>query len=82
MQLQARIHGDFQKGLVGRRLQVLVDDSDGDWAIARSWADAPEVDGMVRIHDPAHNLSTGAMPEVLVTVAEGYVLEAEVLPNP
>ena len=42
----------------------------------------PEVDGVVRIHDPAHNLSTGAMPEVLVTAADGYDLEAEVLPSP
>jgi ribosomal protein S12 methylthiotransferase len=82
MELQARIHCEFQQTLVGRRLQVLVDDSDGDWAIARSWADAPEVDGMVRIHDPAHNLSTGAMPEVLVTAAAGYDLEAEVLRSP
>ncbi len=82
MQLQAQVHADFQQTLVGRKLTVLVDESEGDWAIARTWADAPEVDGMVRIHDPAHNLSTGAMPEVLVTAADGYDLEAEVLPNP
>jgi len=82
MQLQAQIHADFQQTLVGRRLQVLVDESAGEWAIARTWADAPEVDGVVRIHDPAHNLSTGAMPEVLVTAADGYDLEAEVSPNP
>ncbi|MHC4823371.1 MAG: 30S ribosomal protein S12 methylthiotransferase RimO [Planctomycetota bacterium] len=79
MELQSRLHAEFQQGLVGRRLQVLVDESEGDWVFARTWADAPEVDGLVRIHDPAHDLSTGAMPEVLVTAAEGYDLVAEVV---
>lgn len=82
MELQARIHADFQRTLVGRNLTVLVDESDGDYAVARTWADAPEVDGIVRIHDREHNLSTGAMPEVLVTGADGYDLEAELIPNP
>jgi len=79
MELQARLHAEFQQGLVGRELTVLVDDSDGDWALARTWADAPEVDGLVRIHDPAHNFSTGAMPRVRVTAADGYDLTAEPL---
>lgn len=78
MELQARIHANFQQSLVGKDLQVLVDDNDGDWALARTWADAPEVDGLVKIHDPAHNLSTGAMPVVRVTAADGYDLTAEV----
>lgn len=78
MELQARIHANFQQSLVGKDLQVLVDDNDGDWALARTWADAPEVDGLVKIHDPAHNLATGAMPVVRVTAADGYDLTAEV----
>ncbi len=79
MELQSRIHAEFQSSLVGREMEVLVDGADGDWVEARCWADAPEVDGLVRIHDPAHNLSTGAMPKVLVTAAEGYDLVAEVV---
>lgn len=80
MEVQAEVHAAFQQSLVGRRLQVLVDESEGDWALARTWADAPEVDGIVRIADPAHNLSTGSMPEVLVTEADGYDLVAEPAP--
>ena len=45
--------------------------------LARTVADAPEVDGLVRVHDPEHTLSTGAMPEVQITAAEGYDLVAE-----
>lgn len=79
MELQMRLHAKFQEGLVGRKLQVLIDESAGEWAFGRSWADAPEVDGLVKIHDPNHNLSTGSMPEVLVTAADGYDLVAEVV---
>ena len=77
MELQAEIHAGLQRARVGSEMQVLVDDSDGEWALARSTADAPEVDGLVRIHDPSHTLSTGAMPRVRVTAADGYDLIAE-----
>ena len=79
MELQMRMHAKFQECLVGRKLQVLIDESAGEWAFGRTWADAPEVDGLVKIHDPNHNLSTGSMPEVLVTAADGYDLVAEVV---
>lgn len=82
MRLQAQVHAEFQQSLVGRRLTVLVDDQEGEHVLARTWADAPEVDGLVRIHDPQHRLSTGSMPEVLVTAADGYDLEAEITPSP
>ena len=79
MELQMRMHAKFQESLVGRKLPVLIDESAGEWAFGRTWADAPEVDGLVKIHDPNHNLSTGSMPEVLVTAADGYDLVAEVI---
>lgn len=79
MELQMRMHANFQESLVDRKLPVLIDESAGEWAFGRTWADAPEVDGLVKIHDPNHNLSTGSMPEVLVTAADGYDLVAEVV---
>ena len=77
MEMQAVIHAELQEARVGERTTVLVDESEGEWALARTVADAPEVDGLVRIHDPEHLLSTGAMPEVQITAAEGYDLVAE-----
>jgi len=77
MELQAGIHAELQQARVGTEMEVLVDESDGGWALARSAADAPEVDGLVRVHDPSHTLSTGAMPRVRVTGADGYDLVAE-----
>lgn len=79
MQLQAEIHLDFQQSLVGKTTTVLIDDASGDTAIGRTWADAPEVDGIVQIHDPQHNLSTGAMVEATITSASGYDLGAELV---
>jgi ribosomal protein S12 methylthiotransferase len=79
MEQQAEIHAALQKTRVDEVIEVLVDDSEGDWAVARSVADAPEVDALVRVADPHHNLSTGALLPVKVTAANGYDLEAEVL---
>ncbi len=82
MQLQSEIHANLQAQRVGEVCDALVDESDGDWAIARTHADAPEVDAIVKIHDPQHNLSTGSLLPVRITAADGYDLEAEPVPNP
>lgn len=49
MALQAGISAGKLRQFVGRTLQVLVDAVDGDEALARSYADAPEVDGLVHL---------------------------------
>jgi len=49
MQTQAAISAARLARKVGTTLQVLVDSIDGDVAVARSAADAPEIDGVVRI---------------------------------
>jgi ribosomal protein S12 methylthiotransferase len=60
---------------VGRTLQVLVDGIDGRTAIARSAADAPEIDGVVRITNAAR-LKVGEFAQALVTAADAYDLTA------
>ena len=60
---------------VGKTLQVLVDGIDGKTAIARSAADAPEIDGVVRITNGAQ-LKVGEFAQVLVTKADAYDLTA------
>ena len=76
MQVQAEIHAAKQTERIGQTLTVLVDETEGDFAIGRTKADAPEVDAVVRISDPDHNWSTGSMLEVTITGADGYDLKA------
>lgn len=79
MELQARIHFERQRARVGSIETVLVDGSEGEWALARTASDAPEVDPVVRVADPEGTWSTGSTPRVRVTAAEGYDLVAEVV---
>jgi ribosomal protein S12 methylthiotransferase len=63
---------------VGSRMRVLVDTVDGGSAIARSAADAPEIDGVVRIKG-ARGLKVGDFADVTITAADAYDLTARVL---
>jgi ribosomal protein S12 methylthiotransferase len=63
---------------VGRRMTVLVDEVDGHTALARSSADAPEIDGTVRIVR-AGKLRPGEFAEVQVTGARDYDLDAKLV---
>ena len=58
---------------VGTRLQVLIDEVDGDTAIGRSVADAPEIDGVVHLSDVA-GLRPGDWVEGQVSAADDYDL--------
>ncbi len=60
---------------VGKTIEVLVDRVEADGAIARSWADAPDIDGVVRIADGTR-LRPGDLRHVQVTAASEYDLEA------
>ncbi len=78
MELQAVIHAEHQRERVGRTLEVLIDGHEGLDAIGRSWADAPEVDGLVRIPDPEGKLETAMILPVRISAAEDYDLVGEV----
>ena len=51
MELQAQISAEKLERKVGTVQRCLVDAIDGELAIARSMADAPEIDGLVQIQD-------------------------------
>jgi ribosomal protein S12 methylthiotransferase len=51
METQARISHHKLESKVGQTFTVLVDGHDGDYAIARSMADAPDIDGKVYLRD-------------------------------
>jgi ribosomal protein S12 methylthiotransferase len=72
MELQSRISADRLQAKVGRTLTVLVDGRDEDGVvIARSAADAPEIDGVVVIED-GDGLEAGQFVEVEVMGASDH----------
>jgi ribosomal protein S12 methylthiotransferase len=75
MMHQAKISARRMRGKVGKTLDVLVDAVEGDTAIARSAADAPEIDGVVRI-EAANGLAAGTFVRVAVTGASEHDLSA------
>lgn len=81
METQAKISAQQLRAKFGRELMVLVDEIDGDTAVARSSADAPEIDGVVRIRK-ARGLGVGEFARVRVTGSDEHDLEAELIANP
>jgi ribosomal protein S12 methylthiotransferase len=75
MQRQAKISARKLKARVGKTLEVLIDEVHADQAIARSHADAPEIDGRVTIAAPG-KLKPGQRVKVRVTGADTYDLRA------
>jgi len=73
MAVQAEISATRLRRKVGQVIDVLIDEIDGDRAIARSAADAPEIDGQVLIESPL-GLSAGAFARVRVTGATEHDL--------
>ncbi len=76
MELQAEISADKLRHRVGQTLEILIDESDGEQAIGRSYADAPEIDGLVMLED-APGLQTGDMVSATIIEASEHDLWAE-----
>jgi ribosomal protein S12 methylthiotransferase len=79
MERAAAISAQRLSARVGRKMRVLVDAVEKNTAIARSEADAPEIDGVVRIAK-AGKLRAGDWAQVEITGADAYDLEARILP--
>jgi ribosomal protein S12 methylthiotransferase len=75
MQLQQKISTQRLRARVGKTLRVLVDEVGPQGAVARSAADAPEIDGVVHIEDGAH-LKAGEFAQVNVTRSDAHDLWA------
>lgn len=73
MQLQADISYNRLQAKIGSVQRVIVDGVGEDGAIARSFADAPEIDGQVYIQDGQH-LKAGELVDVNITDADDYDL--------
>jgi ribosomal protein S12 methylthiotransferase len=73
MAKQAAISSAKLKRKVGKKLTVLVDHVDADGAVARTSADAPEIDGVLRIRD-GQKLMPGQFVDVVVEAADEHDL--------
>jgi len=73
MELQEEISTAKLERKIGQTLTVLVDEVDEEGAVARSAADAPEIDGLVYIEE-ADNLKPGDFVEVEITDADAHDL--------
>ncbi len=78
MQTQADISAARLAKRVGSRIKVLVDSIEDGYAIARSSADAPEIDGLVYVEDNGE-LAPGEFAEVTVDRADTHDLYARPL---
>jgi ribosomal protein S12 methylthiotransferase len=78
MRLQATISAELAAAQIGRTVHVLIESADGERNeyVGRTARDAPEVDGVVKVHS-ARPLQIGSFVEVKVTAAETYDLIGE-----
>jgi ribosomal protein S12 methylthiotransferase len=81
MERQARISAARLKDRVGRRETVLVDEVVDEGAVARSRADAPEIDGQVFI-DGATHVRVGEFVDVIIEESDEYDLWAHLASAP
>jgi ribosomal protein S12 methylthiotransferase len=73
MYLQEDISAEKLARKIGRTMTVLVDDIDEQGAVARSAADAPEIDGLVYIDDAQH-LQVGEFVTVRIVDSDEHDL--------
>lgn len=75
MEVQEAISAEKQKAKVGRIETVLIDEVDGDEAVGRTAADAPEIDGVVYLSG-ADGLQPGDLVEAQIVNSDGHDLWA------
>lgn len=83
MAAQQEVAFAWSQKQVGRELEVIIDGPDPEvpnHALARGYADAPEIDGLVRVK--GKNLRPGDLARVKVTGADGYDLAARAIAGP
>ena len=77
MKQQEKISAGRLARKIGKQLRVLVDEVTDEGVVARSSADAPEIDGVVRLA-PGTNLRAGQYATVRISRADAHDLWATV----
>lgn len=75
MQTQQRISATKLQQKVGTTLDVLIDQVSDEGSVGRSYADAPEIDGLVYLE--ANDLAPGQIISAQITAADEYDLWAQ-----
>jgi len=76
MATQKRISSERNRAWIGTRHRVLIDGRGKNAWIGRTWADAPEIDNVVRVRSQHRPLATGQFVEVRISDADAYELRA------
>jgi ribosomal protein S12 methylthiotransferase len=83
MTIQQQVAFDWSRNQVGREVEAIIDGPDPEVPnhhLARSHADAPDIDGLVRVK--GKNLRPGDIVRAKVTGADGYDLAARAIGDP
>lgn len=75
MELQAEISANKLSSLIGKTMQVLIDEAGDEVSIGRTYRDAPEIDGQVIIEGA--ELPVGEFTTVMITHADEHDLWGE-----
>ena len=78
MQVQAEVSEGRLRNRVGSQTEVVIDEVEGDSALARSYAESPDVDGVIRVAG-AGAFSPGQRIDVKITGYDAHDLNAEAL---
>lgn len=73
MEVQSAISADKLQARVGKSYTVIIDEVEGTNAIGRSYAEAPEIDGIVVVENGA-GLEPGDAVDVVITAADEHDL--------
>ena len=81
MEAQQRIAFENEASLAGKHMRVMIEGRiDGDVYVARSFRDAPDIDGYVYMENAGkRGFMSGDMTDVIITGSRGYDLLADVL---
>ncbi|MBO5351066.1 MAG: 30S ribosomal protein S12 methylthiotransferase RimO [Alistipes sp.] len=79
MAIQQRVSAELNRERVGRTMRVVVDGRQGDFYVARSEYDSPEVDQEILIPADGKRLFKGRFYDVMITDAEDYDLYGELM---
>ncbi len=79
MAIQQRVSAELNRERVGRTMRVVVDGRQGDFYVARSEYDSPEVDQEILIPADGKRLFKGRFYDVMITDSEDYDLYGELM---
>jgi ribosomal protein S12 methylthiotransferase len=74
MEAQQEISAEINESLIGQQLEVLIESSENDFYIGRSYRDAPEVDGEVLISKGGGELNAGEFYHINIYDSNEYDL--------